>query len=79
MDLRGFYDVIKKIAAEIAEDAVVIVSRETADGGRAGVMTEVPRMLAARLIAEGKAGLASAEESAKFREAAEARWKSGDR
>lgn len=79
MDLRGFYDLIKKIAAEIAEDAAVIVSRETPDGGRAGMKTEVPRKLAARLIAEGKADLASPEEAVKFRASVEARWKSGDR
>ena len=79
MDLRAFYNAIRKIAAEIVEDAAVIISRETPDGGRAGTRTEVPRKLAARMIAEGKADLATPEEAAKFRAAAEARWKSGDR
>jgi hypothetical protein len=79
MDLRGFYDVIRKIAAEIVEDAAVIVSRETPDGGRAGVKTEVPRKIAARMVAEGRADLASAEEAARFRAETEERWKTGVR
>jgi hypothetical protein len=79
MDLRAFYQTIRKITAEITEEAAVIISRETSDGGRAGVMTEVPRGLAARLIAEGKADLAGPEEAAEFRAAVEARWKAGPR
>lgn len=79
MDLRTFYQNIRRIAAEIVEDAAVIISRETSDGGRAGVKTEVPRELAARLIAQGKAELANPEEAAEFRAAAEARWKETQR
>jgi hypothetical protein len=75
MDLRAFYQTIRQIAAEIAEDAAVVISRETSDGGRAGVKTEVPRDVAARMIAEGKAELASPEHAAEFRAAAEARWR----
>ena len=77
--MRTFYQNIRRIAAEIVEDAAVIISRETSDGGRAGVKTEVPRELAARLIAQGKAELANPEEAAEFRAAAEARWKETQR
>ncbi len=77
MDLRVFYQTIQKIAAEITEESAVIISRETSDGGRAGVKTEVPRALAARMMVEGSADLASPDEAAEFRAAAEARWKSG--
>ncbi len=79
MDLRNFYQTIRKIAAGIVEEAAVIISRDTSDGGRAGVSTEVPREVAARMIVEGKADLASPEQAAEFRAAAEARWKSGPR
>ena len=79
MDLRAFYQTIRKIAAEITEEVAVIISRETPDGGRAGVKTEVPRQVAARMIAEGTADLASPEQAEEFRAAAEARWKSGPR
>ena len=53
----------------------MIISRETSDGGRAGVKSEVPRDVAARMIAEGTADLAGPEEAAEFRARAEARWK----
>jgi hypothetical protein len=47
-----------------------MVSNETPDGGRPGQLAEVSRSNAARLILEGHAHLASAEESAEFRAAA---------
>jgi hypothetical protein len=58
MDLRAYYQKIRKIEATIKEPTVVIVSRATPEGGRGGVKNEVPRRLAARLIAEEKADLA---------------------
>ncbi len=79
MDLRTYYQTIRKIEAEITEEEAVIISRETSDGGRAGVKTEVSRELAARLIAEGTADLASPEDAAEFRAEIEARWKTAQR
>ena len=76
MDLRDYYRTIRRVMAGIKDESVVIVSRETPDGGRAGVRTDVPRELAARLIAEEKADLATAEEAAGFRAEVERRWKS---
>jgi len=76
MDLRDYYQKIRRVEAALRDESVVIVSRETPDGGRAGVRTDVPRALAARLIAEEKADLATAEETAAFRAEAERRWKS---
>jgi len=75
MDLRAYYQTIRKIEAEIREDSVVVVSLETPDGGRAGVLTEVPRSAAARLIVEQRVELASEEATARFRAEVEARWK----
>jgi hypothetical protein len=46
-----------------------VVSLDTPDGGKAGAATETPRWLAARMIAQGQARLASAEESKAFRDA----------
>jgi hypothetical protein len=71
MDLRVFFQKLRKIEQEIADPHVVVVSHETPDGGRAGQLAEVSRSTAARLILEGHARLATAEESAQFR--AEAR------
>jgi hypothetical protein len=58
MDLRAYYQNMRKIEAGITEPVVVIVSRETPDGGKAGVKNEVTRAVAARMIAEGRAELA---------------------
>ena len=70
MDLRVFFQKLRKIEQEIVEPHVVVVSEETPDGGRAGQLTEVSRSNAARLILEGHAHLATAEQTAKFRSAA---------
>ena len=71
MDLRVFYQKLRKLEAEIAEPHVVVVSHETPDGGRPGQMVEVSRSIAARLILEGRAHLATAEETSEFRAAAQ--------
>jgi len=62
MDLRSYYLAIRQIAAGIERADVVVVSRETADGGRAGIKSTVPRELAAKLIVEGRAALDDAVE-----------------
>jgi len=68
MDLRVFYQKMRQVEAELTERDVVIVSQETPDGGRAGVASEVPKGTAAKMIVEGKARLATAEEATAFRE-----------
>ena len=73
MDLRVYYQKIRRIEAELAEPYVVVLSCETPDGGKPGVRTEVPRGLAAKLIVEDQATLASPEETAQFREETERR------
>jgi hypothetical protein len=75
MDLRAFYQKIRKIESTINEPDVVIVSRETPDGGKAGVRTVVPRRLAAKMMAEEKADLATPEQAAQFRAELELTWK----
>jgi hypothetical protein len=44
-----------------------VVSRETGDGGKAGVCTEVPADVAAKMMVDGTAALASTEVAAAFR------------
>lgn len=70
MDLRVFFQKLRKIEQEIRDPHVVVVSHETPDGGRAGQLSEVSRSNAARLILEGHAHLATADESIAFRVAA---------
>jgi len=68
MDLKIFYRKVREVEASIEEAYPIIVSNDTPDGGRAGVRCEVPRTVAARMIVEGRARLATAEEAAEFRE-----------
>ena len=69
MDLRAYYRKVREVEASISEEHVVLVSLATPEGGKAGVRTEAPRAIAAKLIAEGRARLANAEESEEFRTA----------
>ena len=63
MDLRAFYQKIREIEETIDEQYAVVVSQVTPDGGRAGVVSEVARFTAARLVAEQRARLATPEEA----------------
>lgn len=71
MDLRMFYQKLRKIEQEIADAHVIVVSSETSDGGKAGQKAEVSRSIAARLILEGRARLATGEEAAEYRRGVE--------
>ena len=68
MDLKVYYQKIREVERSIPEEDPVVMSHETADGGKAGVQTEVPRYRAAKMIVEGTARLATAEEAKDFRE-----------
>jgi len=63
MDLKVYYQKLRQLEGSIAEPDVVVASLATPDGGRAGVLTQVPRALAAKLIVEGGARLATEEEN----------------
>ena len=78
MDVRQYFQKIRKLEAEMPEPYVVVVSRETSDGGKAGVKTDVPRSLAAKLIVEDQAALATPEEAAQFRAETEQRRREAD-
>jgi len=68
MDLRLYYQKIREASSKIADAFPVVVSKETADGGKDGILNEVTRAIAAKMLVEGLARLASAEESAAFRQ-----------
>lgn len=77
MDLRHFYSEIAIVEAEIEGKDAVVVSLETSDGGKPGAVTEVPRAVAARMVVEKRARLATEEEAEWYRlEAAEAHRRS---
>jgi len=66
MDLRMFYQKLRKVEQEIAGDHPVVVSLETPDGGKPGVKTEVTRENAAKMIVEGRARIATKSECADY-------------
>ena len=69
MDLRAYYKKIREVESGLREQFVVLISHETPDGGKAGVRTQVPRHVASKLIVEGQARLATAEETQTFQDA----------
>jgi hypothetical protein len=71
MDLKIFYQKVRETETTIADDPVLVVSLETGDGGRPGVVSEVPRLVGARMIVEGKARLAVEHEISEYRERSE--------
>ena len=74
MDLKVYYKKIRETASTIPEEFAVVVSKESPDGGKAGVMSEVTRQQAAKLLVEGRVRLATKEELKKSNdEAREAR------
>jgi hypothetical protein len=69
MDLQIYYQKIRETEAKIVNEFPLMVSMETSDGGKCGTRTEVPRRLAAKLLVEGLARVASKDEAKAHREA----------
>jgi hypothetical protein len=68
MDLRAYYKKVRDTEAAMPSAHVVVVSMATPDGGKAGVLTEVPAPIAARMVVEGSARQATDAEAFSFRE-----------
>jgi hypothetical protein len=68
MDLQAYYQKIRDMETKITDEFPLLVSVETSDGGKGGTKTEVPRRLAAKLLVEGQARLASKDELKAHRE-----------
>lgn len=66
MDLRLYYQKIRDAEAKLEDEFPIVVSRETGDGGKEGTLTEVPRRIAAKMIVEGVAQVASPEQKEEF-------------
>ncbi len=68
MDLKQYFRKMREIESNISEPFPVVVSLETPDGGKAGMLTEVSRFNAAKMIIEGRALLANEREKAAYQE-----------
>lgn len=62
MDVKQYYRKLREIEATINEQYPLVVSVETSDGGKAGVISEVPRAVAAKMVVEGSAALANSQQ-----------------
>lgn len=69
MDLKRYYQKIRQVESTIVDPFAVVVSLETADGGKAGTVTEVPPRVAAKMVVDGVAKLASPEDAQRLRAA----------
>jgi ribosomal protein L9 len=69
MDLSVFYGKIRQQEKEINDQFPIIVSHETGNGGKAGVLAEVARGIAARFIVQGLARIATDQEALIYRDA----------
>ena len=80
MDLRAYYRKIRETEASLTEEFPVVRSVATEAGGMGGRLVETTRSLAARLIVEGSAELATLEEAEGLRrQAAEAQQREQER
>lgn len=68
METRGYFQKIRSVEESLPGDHVVVASLATADGGREGILLELTRTLAAKMIVDRKARLASVEEATIHRE-----------
>lgn len=68
MDVRQYYKKLRELEASLPEADAVVVSFETPDGGKAGVLTEVPRRNACQLMLEGRAEVVSEAQAKEFRQ-----------
>jgi hypothetical protein len=68
MDLKMYYQKIRDMERGFKSTYPVVVSQETADGGTAGVKTEVSPHIASKMIVEGRAVLASEKETKEFQD-----------
>ena len=78
MDLKVYYQKLRTAEASIADEYPVVVSKETSDGGKEGRYSEVTRAIAAKMITEGAARLATPDEAKSHRDAQAAAKKAAD-
>lgn len=68
MDLKEYYRKLREMAAGIVEKDLYVVSLPTSDGGKAGVLTQVPALVGCELVIKGRARLAEKSEIEAFEE-----------
>src|ERR1700754_3950110 len=62
MDLKQYFRRLREIENSFVDSYPVLVSLDTPDGGKAGLISEMSRPVAAKMIVEGRAVPASEEQ-----------------
>jgi hypothetical protein len=68
MDLKQYFRKIQAVESSLSDEYPIVVSLETADGGKEGRISEVSRSNAAVMVVEGRAVLATEEQKQQFAE-----------
>ena len=68
MNLKDYYREISAQEAAIEESIVLVISLKTPNGGRAGIASEVNRVMAAKMIVDKQVRLATPEEAKQLRD-----------
>jgi hypothetical protein len=68
MDVKQYFRRLREIEQSFIDRYPVVISLETPDGGKAGLIAEMSREVAAKMIVEGRAVLASAEQKTAYYE-----------
>jgi hypothetical protein len=79
VDLKQYFRKLREIENGIADTYVLIASLETPDGGKAGMVTEVSRFNAAKMIIEGRAVLANEKQKEAYEAQQEVLRKAAER
>ena len=79
MDVRQFYKKVREVQSGIGEPFVYVTSLETSDGGRPGLVVEVSRELAARLLVESRVTRSSQAEVDVYRRTQQSARKAAER
>lgn len=66
MDVKQYFRRLREIEESFVDQYPVVISLETADGGKAGLTAEMSRPVAAKMIVEGRAVLATAEQKTAY-------------
>lgn len=72
MDVKQYFRRLREIEESFIDKYPVVISLETPDGGKAGLLAETSRQVAAKMILEGRAVLANTEQKAAYYEHHEA-------
>lgn len=79
MDLRQYFRKLREIENGLTDSYPVVISLETSDGGKSGVISEVSRETAAKLIMDGRAVVTSEQQKEAFLQQLEARKKTAEK